>query len=105
MYKIVLTAVAVATLSGCASTPHPGLVEGTPVPRIVKGKHEVPMWTNIPSFGRIKAGDEAHAQTVCATLDDQKHVYRAEGYHTQALNVDGEKFAGGGYYCVAHKRR
>ncbi|WP_298174562.1 hypothetical protein [Novosphingobium sp.] len=105
MYKITLCAIAAATLAGCSTVAHPGLVEGTPAPRIIKGKHDVPTWTNVGSFGAIRADDDEHAQSVCAGLNDEKYTFRAEGFHSAAIDINGEKFPAGGYYCVAKKRR
>lgn len=104
MYRHALCAIAAVTLGGCSTTPHPGLVEGTPAPRIVKGKHEIPTWINVGSFGAIKAGDDQHAQSVCAGLNNEKYTFHAEGFHSAAIDLKGETFPGGGYYCVAKKR-
>ena len=104
MYKKVLCVFAAANLAGCVTAPHPGGVEGAMAPRIVKDKHDIPTWTNVGSFGPIKAGDEVHAEATCATLDNDKQTFRAEGYHSAAIALNGEKFLGGGYYCVAKKR-
>lgn len=105
MYKSTLCVILAAGLAGCSTMAHPGLAEGMPAPRIVKDKHDIPRWTNIGSFGPIKAGDDEHAQSVCVSLNNEKFTFRAEGYHSTAIDLNGDQFAGGGYYCVAQKRR
>lgn len=105
MYKIALCTIAAVTLAGCSTAQRPGLVEGTPAPRIVRDKHDIPTWINIGSFGPIKPGDAEKAQSVCATLNDEKYTFRAEGFHSDAIDLNGNKFPAGGYYCVAKKRR
>ena len=102
-YKL-LPALAFVMLSGCVSVPHPGTSEGATPPRIVLRKDNVPVWTNVPSFGPIRAGDAEHAQSVCSSLDTAKLSFKPEGYHSKAEQLDGKVFDGGGYYCVGHKK-
>ncbi|KUR74653.1 hypothetical protein [Novosphingobium sp. FSW06-99] len=100
--KYVLSLLPLAAM--CACVAHPGSSEGGIPPRLVVNKDHIPVWKHVGSFGPIRPGDEAHARTVCASLDTDKKRFRPEGYHTRAEGADGAAFPGGGYYCVGHRK-
>lgn len=101
--KSLVLFVAVGSLAGCVGVPHPGSAEGAVAPRIVLNKQGIPVWQNVESFGPVRSEDRDHAGAVCATLNNDKRVFEAAGYHSRAIDVSGAPFPGGGYYCVGHK--
>lgn len=103
MRYISISLLAAFAVSGCATMSHPGQVEGAKAPKIVINNHKIPVWTNVGSFGPVQSADVQHAKTVCSSLDSDKTAYSPEGYHSRALQADGQPFPGGGYFCVGHR--
>jgi hypothetical protein len=86
-------------LYGCVVAPTPSANEGAVPPRLVF-KDSAKTWDNASYFGLVPAALAAKGAATCATLNNQNAKYVATGYHSRALDVDGNPFAGGGYYCV-----
>lgn len=90
-------------LSGCAVYPAVGTSEGETPPRIVV-RNDVRTWDNPGAFGPVPDRLKEAGAKVCGTLDTDKTRHEARGYHSRALNLEGQPFAGGGYYCVPANR-
>lgn len=88
----------VAIISGC-TVPGPGNKPGDVPPRLVI-KNNVASWDNSAAFGPVPAELLQAGQRVCMKLDTKDAQYKAGGYHSGALDVDGKPIRGGGYYCV-----
>ena len=87
-----------AMLVGCASSP--GLFESKTPPKIIV-KKDKKIWDNVSYFGKVPLSLTDKATAACATMNTEKVIYVAKGYHSKALNEDGTPFPAGGYYCVA----
>lgn len=98
------TPVLALAIAGLASACSTGVVIGSKPgdvpPRIVDSKDGGRTWDNPAAFGPVPVELAAAGQSVCATLDTKEVKHQAIGYHPAAMNFEGQKFAGGGYYCV-----
>lgn len=82
-------------------TPAPSS-KSSAVPRLVI-RNGVMTWTNAKAFQPVPASLVEQGATVCRIFNTPARQYRAAGYHSQALNVQGKPFPGGGYYCIPTK--
>lgn len=57
-------------------------------------------WDNPRAFGPVPAELAAAGAAVCGSLDTQNAKHEAIGYHPSAMDINGEPFKGGGYFCV-----
>ncbi len=90
------------TLAACAPGVLMGDLPSDPPPQLAmlgakdaKG-HEYMTWENPGSFGKVPADRKAAGDITCMKLAMN---LRAQGYHPRALNVRGQPFPGGAYYC------
>jgi hypothetical protein len=98
MKKILAILVPLAFLAGCAA-PAIGDKQGDVPPRIII-KNDVRTWDNPGAFGPVPAELQDNGQKVCETLNTEQYKHEVRGYHAKAENLEGQPFAGGGYYCV-----
>ena len=88
-------------LAGCAY-PSPGDKQADNPPQIVI-RNDVQTWDHPGAFGPVPAELRDVGAKVCSTLDTDKRQFEVRGYHAKALNLEGNPFKGGGYYCVPKK--
>lgn len=98
MKKILALCLPIALLAACAA-PSIGDKQADVPPKIII-KDDVRTWDNPGAFGPVPAELKDNGQKVCQTLDTDKAKHEVRGYHAKALNLEGQPFAGGGYYCV-----
>jgi len=98
----------VLVLAGCAQLP--GEKQGAEPPRLVKLSEKVDgktverlVWDNAQSFGAVPAVLAAKAERTCKALNTDRLQWRATGYHASALDADGKRLAGGGYFCKSNR--
>jgi len=99
--SIVLGALALS-LVGCS---HGNLMRGEPTdppPRLAmfgaqdaKGQQYM-TWDRAEAFGRVPADRQAAGDITCMKLQIN---LRAQGYHPRALNLQGQAFPGGAFFC------
>lgn len=99
--SIILSALALS-LAGCS---HGNLMLGEPSdppPRLAmfgakdaKGQQYM-TWDRAEAFGRVPADRQAAGDITCMKL---QIGLRAQGYHPRALNLQGQPFQGGAYFC------
>jgi hypothetical protein len=53
-------------------------------------------WERSEAFGRVPDDRKAEGDITCMKLQIN---LRAQGYHPRAINVQGQPFSGGAYYC------
>lgn len=98
MKKTLALCLPIALLAACAA-PSIGDKQADVAPKIII-KDDVRTWDNPGAFGPVPAELQANGQKVCQSLDTDKVKHEARGYHAKAENLEGQAFAGGGYYCV-----
>jgi len=102
MKKNLTAVVLLALLTGCA-VPGIGEKQADTPPRIViKGEHKT--WDNPGAFGPVPESLLVVGARVCASLNTDQTKYIALGYHANALDLEGNRFPTGGYYCVPDNR-
>ena len=87
----------VAVLAGCAAMP--GASEGSTPPRIVV-KDGQAVWDNPSYFGPVPAAQMAKGAATCSALNTKDLQFVAKGYHSKALDVNGNQLPSGGFFCV-----
>ncbi|MFM7000440.1 MAG: hypothetical protein ACKOXU_05190 [Limnohabitans sp.] len=98
-FTLFLATVSVLVLSACTSYPAAGSVQAEVPPRIVM-KNGSPIWDNPGNFGPVPAELLIQANQICGSLNTKEIKYEAKGYHAKALDLNGNLFANGGYYCL-----
>lgn len=88
-------------LTGCAGFfgGSPGASESSTAPKIVN-KDGVPTWNNPSLFGPVPVALAAKGAAACAALNNKDQQFEERGYHSRALDINGNPFPAGGYYCV-----
>ncbi len=92
-----LALASLAFLAACASTG-PGASEDKTPPRLVKDASGVVAWDRPTAFGPVPADKLAAGVAACG---GDKSTAKSGGYHSRAMNEQGESFAAGGFLCVA----
>lgn len=99
--RLTFSLLATALLSACASTP--GSAPGSVPPQLVRDQSSGKLaWSDPGAFGPVPASLQKKGDAVCRTRvpgetnGDHKH---AIGYHPSALDLNGNPFPGGGYFC------
>jgi len=85
-------------LAGCAY-PSIGDRQADVPPQIVV-RNDVQTWDNPGAFGPVPEELREVGAKICSSLDTDKVKHEARGYHAKAMNLEGQAFKGGGYYCV-----
>jgi hypothetical protein len=102
MKMFFVSCTAIAFLSGCAAMAPAG-PSGEPSrtpPQIVFGK-DSKLWDNPALFGDAPP----NLQTIGDARCQDAEFGRATGYHPKALDENGDRFQGGGFYCFGRKER
>ena len=105
--KFLSTGILVTSLSACVSYSYDvpaDAVPDTPVPVQQESMGSRVYWSNVESFGAVPANLQATGDGICSELDDDDFIYRAAGYHPDALDLDEEPLSGGGFYCQRSER-
>lgn len=100
MKAFIVSCTAIALLSGCASMAPAG-PSGEPSqtpPRIIS-INDSKAWDNPSLFGKVPPDLQSIGDAYCRDFGFE----RAAGYHPKAMDENGDRFDGGGYYCVAQK--
>ena len=86
---------------GCAQSP--GLEASDEAPRLVKNGDAL-TWNKVSVFGTVPSDLLERGNAACAALNNAETKFAAKGYHPKALDLQGQPFTRGGFYCSAQKR-
>ena len=94
---IVVSALVSVFVSGCVIfVPGPGSTEAATPPRMVTNAEKRNIWDTPSAFGPVPANLQSKGDSMCKSAGFKKS---ATGYHSHAKDINGNEFAGGGFYC------
>jgi len=89
-------------VAGCVVAPSVGSSPSQTPPRIIVDKDSgKPSWDNPSAFGPVPTNLQVSGDAVCELIDKN---LKAIGFHPNAIDIDGNKFPEGGYYCFYKKK-
>lgn len=91
-------AATIVLLSGCAY-PSPGRVAADIPPQLVQ-REGLTTWDKPGAFGPVPAEQAERGSATCASLNSDKLTFEARGFHPRAMNLQGQPFPAGGFFCT-----
>ncbi len=82
----------------------PGAKEAQVPPRLIM-EDGFRKWDRPEAFGPVPANLLETGRKVCATMNAGNYEYEPAGYHSRAMDAQGNEFQGGGYFCVQKKKK
>lgn len=101
--KMILCALPVILLAGCAPPDHPLPIGESPAaqpPRLIRDENGQVGWDNPKAFGRLPGSQVRAGLAACRTMNTFSVKYVPIGYHAQAMDLNGNPIPGGGFFCV-----
>ena len=97
LYQCLFLALLSSLFAGCVIAPHIGSAPSAEAPKLITDKDSgEPAWDSPSKFGPVPKELQAVGDEACANVNKK---LKAIGFHPNAVNLQGEKLAGGGYYC------
>ncbi|CAK0759724.1 conserved hypothetical protein [Gammaproteobacteria bacterium] len=94
---VLLSLTILSLLDGCVYFPSLNLGDAPdPMPpRMVLNENKIPTWDRPSAFGPVPKELKAKGDEVCKSSGAKEAI----GYHPGALDLDGQPFQGGNYFC------